>query len=325
MSFNPDWDVFAENLAAFSGDAVQPTITGAGVHEYDLPSLGWLSVNAFSRGEPVETEVTHSGQGVEIRNASSTPVVAWGVYAYPKIAMGGRLEPGDTGFVSWERVLAGESRWRFGDAFWELDAVGEPGSDPHWPEVIGNLGDMAQESGMVDVPFFVFAVTEDSIADVEVDGRRREVSGLKVVLHPVPADRMGEAGWAFPRPVWWDAAARDLGLDGEPVFAEQWILSYRLPTRLAAPPRLVWGGLDPDFLGFRNVAAAIDGEEGSEEGQGWEAWDWKASRFVPVAVDRDLDPAPFVAPSGEVLLRVSGAGMEIPGPLAPVIMWGDLS
>ena len=324
LSFNPDWEVVAENLDQLSGDAVQPTITGAGLYEYDLPSLGWLSVSAFSRGEPVETEVTYSEQGVEMLNVSTTPVVAWGVYAHPKIAMGWRLEPGATGFVSWEEVLDANSWWAFGDAFWEVDAMRETGSTQHWPAVIGDLGNMAQESGMVDVPFFVFAVTEESIADLEVDGRAQEVSGLKVVLHPVPAEDMGGAGWAFARPVWWDAAARDLGFDGNPVFAEQWILSYRLPTRLSALPRLVLGGLDPDFWGFRGAPVGIDGAEESEDGRVWEAWDWRASRFVPVAPDGELDPSPFVAASGEVLLKVSGADLEISGPLAAVVMWGDL-
>lgn len=324
LSFNPDWDVFAQNLDELSGDAVQPTISGAGVYEYDLPSLGWLSVNAFSRGEPVETQVTYSEEGVEMINASSTPVVAWGVHAYPKVALGGSLEPGGAGFLSWERVLDAESWWAVGDALWELEAMRETGDIQHWPGVIGDLGHVAEESGMVDVPFFVFAVIEDSIADVEVDGRGQQVSGLKVVLHPVPADRMGGAGWAFARMVWWDAAARDLDFDGNPAFAEQWILSYRLPTRLSTPPRLVLGGLDPDFWGIRDVPPGMDGEEMSEKGQGWEAWDWNISEFVPVVPDRELDAARFAAPSGEVLLRVSGAGLAIPGPLAAVIMWGDL-
>ena len=325
LSFNPDWHVFPENLDQLSGDFSQPTISGAGDYEYDLSSLGWLSLNAFRRGEPLEIEVTFSERGVEMTNASSTPVVAWGVHAYPKIAIGGELEPGVTGFLSWEQVLDAGPWWAFRDAFWELNAMREEGNvNQNWPTVIGDLGDMAQASGMVDVPFYVFAIMDEPIADVEVDGRRQTVPGVKMVFHPVPADRMGGAGWAFARSVWWDAAARDIGFDGEPVFAEQWILSYRLPAGLSTPARLVLGGLDPDFLGFRGVPEPAEGEEGFEDGEGWEVWDWDTSGFVPFDVDRELDPARFVAPSGETLIRVSGARLEMTGPLAGVMMWGDL-
>ena len=326
LSFNPGWDVFPENLDQFSGDFAQPTISGAGDYGYDLASLGWLSLNAFRRGEPVHIEVAYSEQGVEMTNGSSTPVIAWGVHAHPKIAMGGDLEPGATGFVDWERVLDAESWWAFGDAFWELQAIREQGNaNQHWPAVVGDLGNMAQRSGMVDAPFYVFAIMDQPITDVEVDGRRQTVPGLKAVFFPVSAEQMGGAGWAFARPVWWDAAARDLGFDGDPVFAEQWILSYRLPAGLSIPARLVLGGLDPGFGGFRRAAPEPRaGEEGSGEGQGWEVWDWGASVFVPFDVDRDLDPARFVAPSGEALIKVSGAGLEISGPLAGVMMWGEI-
>ena len=324
ISFNPDWDVFPESLDRLSGDSVQPTIGGPGVYRYDLPSLGWLSVNAFRRGEPVGIEVAFSGQGVEMTNSSSNPVVAWGVHSYPKAAMGGDLEPGATGSISWAGVLTSISSWDFRDAFWVSDAWERVENwDENWPSLIGSLADMALGSGMVDVPSFVFAVMEEPIADVEVDGRKETVPGLRLILFPISADRMGETGWAYARPVWLDEAFRAGGFEGAPVFAEQWILSYRLPSELSGPPRLVLGGLDPSFVGLDRAPAPTDGEEELDGGQGWEAWDWEAAEFVPLDIDREFVPVRLVAPSGEVLVKVSSARLGVSVPLAGVMMWGD--
>ena len=323
ISFSPEWDVYPENLADISGDSAQPTITGSGVYKYDLPSLGWLSVNAFRRAEPVEVEVAFGDQGMEMTNAGSNPVVMWGVHAYPRVAVGGALAPGATGTISWREVLNSESWWQFYDAFWGMDAQDTVDNlTEHWPIVIGSLVNVATESGMVDVPSFGFAVTEQPISDVMVDGRPQEVPGLKLDLYPISADRMGETGWAHARPVWLDEAFRAGGFEGAPVFAELWILSYRLPTDLSVPPRLVLGGLDPGFIGLDRAVALVDGEEEVEGTDGWEAWDWAAAEFVPVEIDRDLDAARIVAPSGEVLLRVSTARLGV-SPLTAVITWGD--
>lgn len=324
ISFNQGWDTFPENPEWISGGSAQPNITEAGVYQYDLPSLGWLSVNAFSREAPVELGVSFSEQGVRLTNSSSSPVVAWGVHAYPKIAMGGDLQPGATGSLSWDRVLDSESWWAFGDAFWELNARRETNFNQNWPGVIGDLGNMAQRSGMVDTPSFVFAVLEESATHVEVGGQRQTVPGLKLTLFPIPSEQMGESGWAFARPVWLDDAIRDVGVEGDPVFAEQWILSYRLPSELPAPPRLVLGGLDPEFAGFGVGRPPPGADEfgDSEDAGGWEAWDWAALEFVPVDINRPIDPERFVAPSGEVLMKVSTARIEMPAPLAGVMTWG---
>ena len=193
----------------------------------------------------------------------------------------------------------------------------------HWPVVIGSLVNVATQSGMVDVPSFAFAVTQHPISDVVVDGRPQEVPGLKLDVYPISADLMGETGWAHARPVWLDEAFRAGGFEGAPVFAELWILSYRLPTDLSVPPRLVLGGLDPHFVGLDRASPPIDGEEEVDGTQGWEAWDWEAAEFVPVDVDRDLDAARIVAPSGEVLLKVSSARLGVSVPMAAVITWGD--
>ena len=80
---------------------------------------------AFVGGESVEIEVAFSGQGVEITNASSNPVVAWGVHAYPKVAIGWDLEPGATGSMSWAGVLTSVSWWDFEEAFLGTRCVGE--------------------------------------------------------------------------------------------------------------------------------------------------------------------------------------------------------
>lgn len=324
ISFSPEWDVYPENLSDIAGDSAQPTITHSGVYEYDLPSLGWLSVNAFRRAEPVKVGVSFGDQGVEMTNASSNPVVMWGVHAYPKVAVRGALQPGATGSIGWQEVLNSSSWWQFHDAFWGMGAqetvenLGE-----HWPIVIGSLVNVAKDSGMVDVPSFAFAVTEQPLSDVVVDGRPQEVPGLKLDLFPIPADRMGETGWAHARPVWLDEAFRAGGFEGAPVFAELWILSYRLPSGLSGPPRVMLGGLDPDFVGFDHRAPAPpDGEEG-EGAEGWEAWDWKTGEFVPVDIDGELNAERIVAPSGEVLLRVSSAWLGAAAPDAAVLTWGD--
>ena len=323
ISFDRGWEAFPENPEWISGGSAQPTITEAGVYEYDLPPLGWLSVNAFHREAPVEMGVSYSEQGVELTNSSSSQVVVWGVHAYPKIAMAGALQPGGRGFVSWDGVLQAESWWAFGDAFWELNETRETNFNPNWPAVIGDLGNMAQGSGMVDTPSFVFAVTEESTTHVEVGGRRQAVPGLNLILFPIAAEQMSDSGWAFARPVWVDDAIRDVGFEGDPVFAEQWILSYRLPTELAEPPRLVLGGLDPDFVGFRRPPPDMGDLGEADEGTGWEAWDWAGSEFVVVDLGRPIDLDRFVAPSGEVLVRVSTARIEMPPALAGVMMWGD--
>ncbi len=323
ISFSPEWDVYPENLANIAGDSAQPTITRSGVYEYDLPSLGWLSVNAFRRAEPVEVKAAFGGQGVEMTNGSSGPVVMWGVHAYPRVAVRGALEPGATGSISWQEVLTSTSRWQFHDAFWGMDAQDTVENlSEHWPIVIGSLVNVARESGMVDVPSFAFAVTEHSISDVMVDGHTQEVPGLKLDLYPISVDRMGETGWAHARPVWLDEAFRAGGFEGAPVFAELWILSYRLPTGLSVPPRLVLGGLDPGFVGLDRAVAPFDGEEVVDGTEGWEAWDWVAAEFVPVDIDREMDAARIVAPSGEVLLRVSTARLGV-SPLTAVMTWGD--
>lgn len=324
ISFSPEWDVYPENLADIAGDSAQPTITRSGVYEYHLPSLGWLSVSAFRRADPVEVEVAFGEQGVEMTNASSSPVVMWGVHAYPKVAVQGGLEPGATGNVGWQEVLASNSWWQFHDAFWGMDVQDTVRNlSEHWPIVIGSLVNVARESGMVDVPSFAFAVTEQPISDVMVDGRPQEVPGLKLDLYPISPDRMGGTGWAHARPVWLDEAFRAGGFEGAPVFAELWILSYRLPTDLSVPPRLVLGGLDPLFAGLDRAPAPTDGEEEVEGTDGWDAWDWEAGEFVPVDIDAELDAARIVAPSGEVLLRVSSARLGMSAPLAAVITWGD--
>lgn len=324
ISFNPEWGVYPENLSDIAGDSAQPTITRSGVYEYDLPSLGWLSVNAFRRAEPVKVGVSFGERGVEMTNASPHPVVMWGVHAYPKVAVRGALQPGATGSIGWQEVLSSRSWWQFQDAFWGMGAqetvenLGE-----HWPIVIGSLVNVAKDSGMVDVPSFAFAVTEQPISDVVVDGRPQEVPGLKLDLFPIPADRMGETGWAYARPVWLDEAFRAGGFEGAPVFAELWILSYRLPSGFSGPPRVMLGGLDPDFVGFDHPAPAPpDGEDG-EGTEGWEAWDWETGEFVPVDIDRELDAERIVAPSGEVLLRVSSAWLGTAAPGAAVLTWGD--
>ena len=322
ISFDRGWDTFPESPERISGGSVQPNITEAGVYEYDLPSLGWLSVNAFRREAPVEMGVSYSQQGVELTNSSSHPLLAWGVHAYPKIAMGEELQPGATGSLSWDRVLDSDSWWGFGDAFWDLPEMGETSFSRNWPMVIGDLGETARHSGMVDTPFFVFAVSEEPATHVEVGGRMQTVPGLKLTLFPIPSEQMGESGWAFARPVWLDDATRQVGFEGDPVFAEQWILSYRLPSELPEPPRLVLGGLDPDFADLGRPPPGVDGLEDSGEGGGWEAWDWAATEFVPVDIDRPIDPERFVAPSGEVLMRVSTARIGVPAPLAGVMMWG---
>ena len=324
ISFSPDWDVYPENLADISGDSAQPRITPSGVYEYDLPSLGWLSVNAFRRAEPVRVVAAFGDRGVEMTNASSSPVVMWGVHAYPRVAIRGVLEPGATGSIGWQEVLSSSSWWQFHDAFWGMDASDTVDNlSEHWPIVIGSLVNVAKESGMVDVPSFAFAVTEQSISDVMVDGRTQEVPGLKLDLYPISVDRMGETGWAHARPVWLDEAFRAGGFEGAPVFAELWILSYRLPTDLSAPLRLGLGGLDPEFVGLDRAIAPFDGEEDVEGTEGWEAWDWEAAEFVPVDIDSELDAARIVAPSGEVLLRVSTARLGV-SPLTAVMTWGDV-
>ncbi len=322
ISFETDWDSFPENPDRISGGSVQPVISGSGVYEYELPPLGWLAVNAFRRSEPVEMTVEFSEQWIEFTNHSSAPVV-WGVHAHPKVAVGGTLEPDSTGSMSWERVLTSDSWWGFGDSLWEFNAWGEEGDFRHnWPEVVGGLSNLAQRFAMVDVPFFVFAVVEEPITLVEVEGRVPVVPGLKLILFPIPRDHMGERGWAFARPVWVDDALSDVGFDGEQVFSEQWVLSYRLPPHLSVSPRLVLGGLDP---GFGGPPVRFDEEERSENDQGWEAWDWGASDFVAVDIDQMIDAERFVAPSGEVFMRVSTARLQVPAPLAGVMMWGDLS
>ena len=322
ISFSPDWDVYPENLADIAGDSAQPTITRSGVYRYDLPSLGWLSVNAFRRAEPVAVEVAFGERGVEMTNASSNPVVMWGVHAYPRVAIGGALEPGATGSTGWQEVLSSSSWWQFYDAFWGMDAQDRVGNlSEHWPIVIGSLVNVARESGMVDVPSFAFAVTEQAISDVVVDGRTQEVPGLKLDLYPIPADGMGATGWAHARPVWLDEAFRAGGFEGAPIFAELWILSYRLPSDLSVPPRLVPGGLDPEFVGLNRAPVPPDSEE-VEGMDGWEAWDWEAGEFVPVDIDAELDAARIVAPSGEVLLRVSTARLGM-SPLTAVMTWGE--
>ena len=325
ISFDRGWDAFPENPEWISGGSAQPTITEAGVYQYDLPSLGWLSVNAFRREAPVELGVSYSERGIDLTNSSSNPVVAWGVHAHPKIAMGGELQPGASGFLSWDRLRDSDSWWAFGDAFWELNDMGETDFNQNWPAVIGDLARMAQGSGMVDTPSFVFAITEDPITHVEAGGQRQTVPGVKLILFPIAAEQMGDRGWAFGRPVWVDDAIREVGLEGDPVFAEQWILSYRLPSGLAEPPRLVLGGLDPEFAGFGRPPPDLDELEESGEGTGWEAWDWGTMEFVPVDPGRPIDPERFVAPSGEVLVKVSTARIEMPAPLAGVMMWGGLS
>lgn len=324
ISFDRGWDAFPENPEWISGGSAQPTITEAGVYQYDLPSLGWLSVNVFRREAPVELGVSYSERGIDMTNSSSSPVVAWGVHAHPKIAMGGELQPGASGFLSWDRLLDSDSWWAFGDAFWELNARGETSFNENWPAVIGDLAHMAQGSGMVETPSFVFAITEDPITHVEVGGQGQTVPGVKLILFPIPAEQMGDRGWAFGRPVWVDDAIREVGLEGDPVFAEQWILSYRLPPGQAEPPRLVLGGLDPDFAGFGRPPPDLGELEESGEETGWEAWDWGALEFVPVDPDRPIDPERFVALSGEVLVKVSTARIEMPAPLAGVMMWGGL-
>ncbi|MDE0602232.1 MAG: hypothetical protein OXI56_10620 [bacterium] len=323
ISFSPEWDVYPENLADISGDSAQPRITESGVYQYDLPSLGWLSVNAFRRAEPAGVEVAFGDRGVEMINASPNPVVMWGVHAYPRVAVGGALAPGATGSFGWREVLSSASWWQFHDAFWGMDAEGTVGDlSEHWPIVIGSLVNVATESGMVDVPSFAFAVTEQPISDVVVDGRPQVVSGLKLDLYPIPADRMGETGWAHARPVWLDEAFRAGGFEGAPVFAELWILSYRLPTDLSVSPRLVLGGLDPGFVGLDRAVAIADGEGEVDGTEGWEAWDWEAAEFVPVDIEREMDAARIVAPSGEVLLRVSTARLGV-SPLTAVMTWRD--
>jgi len=322
LSFETGWDSFPENPDRISGGSVQPVISGSGVYEYELPPLGWLAVNAFSRSEPVEMTVEFSEQWVEFTNHSSAPVV-WGVHAHPLVAVGGTLEPDTAGSMSWERVLTSDSWWQFGDSLWEIEAWGDEGEWRHnWPAVVGGLSNLAQRFAMVDVPFFVFAVVQEPITLVEVEGRVPVVPGLKLILFPIPRDHMAERGWAFARPVWVDDARSDVGFDGEQVFSEQWVLSYRLPPHLSVSPRLVLGGLDP---GFGGPPVRFDEEERSEIDQGWEAWDWGASEFVTVDIDQIIDPERFVAPSGEVFMRVSTARLQVPAPLAGVMMWGDLS
>ena len=324
ISFSPDWDVYPANLADVAGDSAQPTITRSGAYQYDLPSLGWLSVNAFRRAEPFGVEAVFGEQGVEMTNASSNQVVMWGVHAYPRVAVRGALEPGATGVVGWREILESESWWQFQEAFWGMDAQDTVENlSEHWPIVIGSLVNVATESGMVDVPSFAFAVTEHPISDVMVDGRPHQVPGLKLDLYPISGDRMGGTGWAHARPLWLDEAFRAGGFEGAPVFAELWIISYRLPTDLSAPPRLAPGGLDAGFVGLDRAVALGDGEEEVGGAEGWEAWDWDAGEFVPVDIDQQLDTAAVVAASGEVLLRVSTARLGV-SPLTAVITWGDV-
>lgn len=320
VSLDSDWVGFPESPDRITGGSVQPTIRGENVYQYDLPPLGWLALNVFRREEPLGLAVAFSEGGLELRNDSSIPVSMWGVYAYPKVAVGGRLDPGAADSMSWSGILESESHWSFRDAFWDFDAATDAG-DRNWPEMIGNLGNLAQRSGMMDVPFFVFAVVEESITHLEVDGRASAIPGLKLILFPISSERMGERGWAFARTVGVDDVVGDADLDGGAVFAEHWILSYRAPVGLAAPPRLVLGGLDPDF---DRPPGRFDDQEESENGQGWAAWDWEVSEFVSIDPDLTIDPRRFVAPSGEVLMRVSSADLLRPAPLAGVLMWGDM-
>lgn len=324
ISFNRGWDVFPEDSEMLTGDAAQPTIGRSGVHRYDLPPLGWLSVNAFRRDEPVDVQVEFSEQGVEMINASPDPVLVWGVHVYPKVAVGGTLGAGARGLLAWEEVFAAESQWGVGEALWRADALTQSeGSMQELPSIIQSLEEEALSEGMVDGRSLAFAVVEASIGGVSVDGREQTVPGLKLILFPIPVNPMGDAGWAFARPVWVDEAIRDVGEMREPVFAEQWIVSYRTPPGLTAPPRLVVGGFDPDFNRIP-IPIRADGEAETGNGQGWEAWDWIASEFVPVDVGRDLDPARLVAPSGEVLFRVSAALIGSSPLVEGVVMWGGL-
>jgi hypothetical protein len=332
ISFNPGWDAFPEDPDLVSGGSAQPRITEAGVFEYDLPPLGWLSMNAFSREQPVAIDVAYSERGVEMTNSSSSPVVAWGVHAYPKVAVGEELQPGEVGFVGWNAVPNSASWWVFGDALWELDTMRESDSNRNWPAVVGDMGNMAQRSGMIGTPSFVFAVLEESIDYLEVKAEGQTVPGMKLVLFPIPAEQMGHGGWAFPRPLWVDDSGVDfdgfgVDFDGFQVFAQNGILSYRLPPGLSDPPRLVLGGLDPEFNGFNaRGPRQVDDEVGrAGNGQMWEVWEWGVSEFVPFDISQPLDPGRFVAASGEVLIKISDFGFDMPILLSGVMMWGDMS
>ena len=193
------------------------------------------------------------------------------------------------------------------------------------PSIIQSLEELALSEGMVAGPSLAFAVVEAPIGGVVVDGRERRVPGLKLILFPIPVNPMGDAGWAFARPVWVDESIRDVGEMGDRVFAERWIVSYRTPPGPDASPRLVVGGFDPEFNRIPiPIRADGEGEAETGNGQGWEAWDWIASEFVPVEAGRDLDAARLVAPSGEVLIRASTALIQTSPLVEGVMMWGGL-
>ena len=324
ISFDPGWDVFPEDSEMLTGDAARPTIARSGTHRYDLPPLGWLSVNAFRREEPVGIRVAFSDRGVEMFNASTDPVLVWGVHVHPKVAVGAALGAGARDFLGWKEVLDADSQWGLGEALWGSGALTQSeGSIQELPSIIQSLEELALSEGMVDGRSLAFAVVEAPIGGVVVDGRGQAVPGLKLILFPIPVNPMGDAGWAFARPVWVDEAVRDVGEMGDPVLAERWIISYRTPPGPAAPPRLVVGGFDPDF-NRPPVRRDPGGEAGTGDRPGWEAWDWIASEFVPVQVGRDLDRARLVAPSGEVLFRVSTALLGTSPLVEGVMMWGGL-
>ena len=259
-------------------------------------------------------------------NGSSRPVVLWGVHAYPRMAIGGALEPGASGTIGWREVLDSGSWWQFHDAFWGMEAQGLVGTwDENWPFVMGNLANMALESGMVDVPSFGFAVTEQPIVDVQVDGRTQEVPGLKLDLFPIPADRMGETGWAYARPVWLDEAFRAGGFEGAPVFAELWILSYRLPTDLSgALPAWRWAGWTRTSSVMNAPPPPAEEEEDLDGDRGLGGPGTGRQRSSSRSTS-----TPNLIPSGSWRRRARCCcGYPAPGwgcrcPLAAVMTWGD--
>lgn len=320
LIFDSDWEVFPYTIDDLPEDAAPPSISGAGVYRYDLPSLGWLSVNAFRRGEPVEADLVVSEQGLELVNNTSTDIAAWGVHSFPKVLIGEGVPAGQSGSLSWESVLRAGSYHSFGDAFWEQGMLGDNPweGNGRWPEVIGALENTARWSGMVDAPFYVFAVAEETITDISVNGRYPPVEGLTLTLFPIPAEQMAEAGWAYPRPVWLDNPPGQQNFDPNFVFAEQWIVSYRLPRGLSTPLRLELGG----FIGFEGGFDRFVADNDSE--RTWEAWDWDATEFFPIDVGVNLDPERFLAPSGEMLVRAFTSDAGVPLSVDAIVEWGDL-
>lgn len=327
VSFDPGWDVFAENLRDLARDTAQPTIAGTGVHQYELPALGWMSVNAFRREGPTGLAVEFSEESIRLTNNSASPVLVWGVHAFPKTELADPVDSGASGSVTWEAVLASDSYWSLGDAFWEPNTSQRLENwSFNWPSAVTSMVDTARSSQMIDVPTFAFAVVEGQLAGVQVEGRSAPVSGLTLVLFPIAPDQMGQKGWAHAGMIWRDGDfLTELG-DDDVAFGVRWLLSYRLPSGLSTPPRMVLRGLDPDFWGFDAEPEPAFGEGGGADGPGWEAWDWNSARFVSVNINQPLDQK-LVAASGEVILRVTSLGDEFSRFqerfAESVMMWGE--